>query len=48
MSRLLQVQQVSFAFNGASVLESVSFALEAGECAALIGPNGQGSPRCCV
>jgi iron complex transport system ATP-binding protein len=39
---LLQLTDVSFSYERHSVLEDVSFTVEAGECAALIGPNGIG------
>jgi ABC-type cobalamin/Fe3+-siderophores transport system ATPase subunit len=39
---LLQFDDVSFFYEQRRVLEDVSFSVEAGECAALIGPNGVG------
>jgi iron complex transport system ATP-binding protein len=39
---LLQFVDVSFSYEGRSVLEDVSFSVEPGECGALIGPNGIG------
>jgi ABC-type cobalamin/Fe3+-siderophores transport system ATPase subunit len=39
---LLQFVDVSFSYEQRSVLEGVSFSVEAGECGALIGPNGIG------
>jgi iron complex transport system ATP-binding protein len=39
---LLQFVDASFSYEQRSVLESVSFSLEQGECGALIGPNGIG------
>jgi len=39
---LLQFADVSFSYEQRSVLEDVSFAVEPGECGALIGPNGIG------
>lgn len=42
MTPLLQLMGVSFSYERHSVLDDVSFTVEAGECAALIGPNGIG------
>ena len=42
MTPLLEFIDVSFSFEGRSVLEDVSFSVEPGECGALIGPNGIG------
>lgn len=42
MKPLLEFGNVSFSYEGRSVLGDVDFALESGECAALIGPNGIG------
>jgi ABC-type cobalamin/Fe3+-siderophores transport system ATPase subunit len=42
MTPLLRFESVSFAFGPKSILDSVSFYLEEGRCAALIGPNGVG------
>jgi iron complex transport system ATP-binding protein len=39
---LLEFVDVSFSYQQHSVLNDVSFSLEAGECGALIGPNGVG------
>jgi ABC-type cobalamin/Fe3+-siderophores transport system ATPase subunit len=39
---LLQFVDVSFSYEQRSALEDVSFSIEPGECAALIGPNGIG------
>jgi iron complex transport system ATP-binding protein len=39
---LLQFVDVSFSYEQRPVLEGVSFSVEAGECGALIGPNGIG------
>jgi iron complex transport system ATP-binding protein len=39
---LLQFVDVSFSYQQHSVLNDVSFSIEAGECGALIGPNGVG------
>ncbi|MFC3282671.1 ATP-binding cassette domain-containing protein [Litchfieldella rifensis] len=38
----LSVHDLSFSYSGQPVLESVSFALKAGEFAVLLGPNGAG------
>lgn len=42
MTPLLEFANVSFSYERRSVLGDVDFALEPGECAALIGPNGVG------
>lgn len=42
MTTLLHFQNVSFAFGQQNILDDVSFHLEEGCCAALIGPNGIG------
>lgn len=42
MTTLLHFQNVSFAFGQQTILDDVSFDLEEGCCAALIGPNGIG------
>ena len=42
MTPLLQFVDVSFSYEQRRVLENVSFCVEAGECGALIGPNGVG------
>lgn len=42
MTPLLQFVDVSFFYEQRAVLENVSFCIEQGECAALIGPNGIG------
>ena len=42
MTTLLQFENVSFAFGQQNILDRVSFHLEEGCCAALIGPNGVG------
>lgn len=42
MTPLLQFVDVSFFYEQRAVLENVSFCVEQGECAALIGPNGIG------
>ena len=42
MTPLLQFVDVSFSYQQHSVLNDVSFSIEAGECGALIGPNGVG------
>ena len=42
MTALLVFERVSFAFGSQTILDDVSFELEAGRCAALIGPNGIG------
>ena len=39
---VLRVDRLSKSFGGVSVLNEVSFAVEAGEKLALIGPNGAG------
>jgi ABC-type cobalamin/Fe3+-siderophores transport system ATPase subunit len=39
---LLQFHNVSFSYEQRSVLADISFSVEAGECGALIGPNGIG------
>jgi len=39
---IIQGQGLSFSYDGKTVLKDVSFALDAGECAALVGPNGAG------
>jgi len=42
VTSLLQLVNVSFFYEQHRVLENVSFCVEQGECAALIGPNGIG------
>lgn len=42
MAERLRLEQISLAFGGLRVLESVSFGVRAGELLALIGPNGAG------
>ena len=42
MTPLLEVRNVSFAYPGREVIRDLSFAIEAGSCTALIGPNGVG------
>jgi len=42
VTTLLQFENVSFAFGQQNILDGVSFHLEEGCCAALIGPNGVG------
>ena len=42
MTALLQFIDVSFSYEGRSVVEDVSFSVEQGESGALIGPNGIG------
>ncbi|NLT19374.1 MAG: ABC transporter ATP-binding protein [Syntrophomonadaceae bacterium] len=42
MSSLLQVQEVSFQYPGALILEQVGFSLNKGEIFCLLGPNGCG------
>jgi iron complex transport system ATP-binding protein len=42
MSPLLQFKDVSFGYEGRTVIRGASFDLHAGSCAALIGPNGAG------
>ena len=39
---LIQVEKVSFDYNGVQVLREVSFSVAAGDFLALIGPNGSG------
>jgi len=39
---LLTLRDVSLGYDGRVVLERLSFALECGECLALVGPNGAG------
>lgn len=39
---LLTLRDVSLGYDGRVVLERLSFALESGECLALVGPNGAG------
>lgn len=39
---VIEAEGVSFAYEATPVLEDVSFAIEAGEFAALVGPNGSG------
>jgi ABC-type Mn2+/Zn2+ transport system ATPase subunit len=39
---LLKLQDVSLGYDGQVVLEHLSFAVEYGECLALVGPNGAG------
>ena len=38
----LEVENLNLRFGGLTVLEGLSFAVEAGELFALIGPNGAG------
>ena len=38
----LQVDRLTLAFGGLTVLDAISFAVEPGELFALIGPNGAG------
>ena len=42
MIPLLEVQEVGFQFGLRTVLERITFTIEAGTCSALIGPNGVG------
>ncbi|ACS85622.1 ABC transporter ATP-binding protein [Musicola paradisiaca] len=42
MTRLLHVENISKAFGGNRVLESVTFSLHRGEILGLLGPNGSG------
>lgn len=39
---ILQVENLSFAYNGAAVLEEVSFSVQEGEFIGIFGPNGGG------
>src|SRR5713226_6617709 len=39
---LLGLQDVSLGYDGRAVVEHISFAVECGECLALVGPNGAG------
>ena len=39
---LLTLRDVSLGYDGRVVLEHLSFAVECGECLALVGPNGAG------
>lgn len=41
-SRILQVEGLSFAYNGAPVLRKVNLSVRAGELVVLMGPNGAG------
>ena len=40
--RILQVESVTLAFGGTTVLDGVEFDVRAGEIRAIIGPNGAG------
>lgn len=46
MTELLHVENISKAFGGNKVLESVSFSLHQGEILGLLGPNGSGKVLC--
>jgi len=39
---ILQVDQISFSYNGLTVLSDVRFGVEKGDFLGLIGPNGSG------
>ncbi len=42
MEQILKIDQVSFQYNGNSILEDVNLKVKKGDFAALIGPNGSG------
>ncbi|MBI3681544.1 MAG: ABC transporter ATP-binding protein [Acidobacteria bacterium] len=42
MSAFVEIEGVSYAYNGRLVLDAVSASFEAGELAAIVGPNGAG------
>ncbi len=42
MSRLIEIENVSFAYGPQTILQDMSFAVEAGEFLAVAGPNGAG------
>ena len=43
---LLQVKNISFAYENHDVLKDISFDLNLGEILGVIGPNGGGKPPC--
>jgi len=40
--KIIELEKVTFSYNGYSVLEDVSFAIQAGEFICVVGPNGGG------
>ena len=46
MSTVLEVVELSKAFDGVQAVRSVSFSVPAGQLIALIGPNGAGKTTC--
>ena len=40
--KIIELEKVSFSYNGYSVLEDVTFGIHAGEFICVVGPNGGG------